>query len=81
MCIIWQKYTSTFLRFIIIGNCSSRRCRGGGGGILASLSTRLFCQHGHQIAEERLGRHPAPSPGRPRAFDYFLCPGRGEFDG
>ena len=22
-----------------------------------------------------------PTPGKPRAFDYFLCPGSGEFDG
>ena len=25
-------------------------------------------------------QHPPPSPGKPRAFDYFLCPGSGEFD-
>ena len=26
-------------------------------------------------------QHPPPlPPGKPRAFDYFLCPGSGEFD-
>ena len=24
---------------------------------------------------------PTPFPGKPRAFDYFLCPRNGEFDG
>ena len=42
MCIIWQKYTATFLRFIICCSCSRSCC---GGGILATfrldvLSTR-----------------------------------------
>ena len=25
-------------------------------------------------------QHPSPHPRPPRAFDYFLCPGSGEFD-
>ena len=25
-------------------------------------------------------QHPPPPPGKPRAFDYFLCPGSGKLD-
>ena len=30
--------------------------------------------------KSKLQHPPPPPPGKPRAFDYFLCPGSGEFD-
>ena len=30
--------------------------------------------------KSKLQHPPSPRPGKPRAFDYFMCPGSGEFD-
>ena len=40
----------------------------------------IYGMHGNALIKSKL-QHPPPPSGKPRAFDYFLCPGVGNLTG
>ena len=48
---------------------------------LTSINYHLNVCHNQWLCADQTETSTSPPPGKPRAFDYFLCPGTREFDG